>query len=51
MGDKGRSKSSGGGANVSGAYFDFLFLKGAINSERSNVKSVELHITIFKHFV
>lgn len=36
MGDKGRSKCSGGGATVSGAYFDFLFLKGAISSERRN---------------
>lgn len=38
MGDKGRSKSSGGGATVSGAYFDFLFLKGAINSETRNIR-------------
>lgn len=34
MGDKGRSKNSESGATVSDAYFDFLFLKGAINSVR-----------------
>lgn len=52
MGDKGRSKSSGGGATVSGAYFDFLFLKGAINSERTNMASMELHVPLsLKHFV
>lgn len=38
MGDKGRSKSSEGVATASGAYFDFLFLKGAINSEGRNVE-------------
>lgn len=45
MGDKGLSKSSEGGATVSSAYFDFLFLKGAINSERRKMESVKLDIS------
>lgn len=38
IGDKGRSNRSGGGATVSGAYFDFLFLKGAVGSEKRKVE-------------
>lgn len=48
MGDKGRSKSSEGVATASGAYFDFLFLKGAINSEGRNVEAEELRYKILK---
>ena len=37
MGDNGRSKRSEGGATASVAYFDFLFLKGAVSSTYGKV--------------
>lgn len=49
IGDKGRRRSSGGGATVSDAYFDFLFLKGAINSKKRNVKLIKLNIIYYSY--